>query len=270
MFGDLTTLTLSYALGDDLVRRSDDDTFERPLDRQIYGVGVTQILTQEPDCRTECGNHHRGRLSSTIPYRSVRYFDSGTALGYSFEPELVPEYPDQQRGRSACTRYFLPYRAAIEGEYRFFVDTWDIEGHTASLDVHPSVARLDIHRQVPLARPDRCTFLSRYFLRPAGHQLSRPRQGAQSADQLHIQTAGGLRIPQRRRQRLLGLYQARQGHACRSIACRSTTTTFPISVSASRSVTNRCTSWMRTSSSCFSRFSTRPARQTRYTAAGIG
>ena len=30
MFGDLTTLTLSYALGDDLVRRSDDPTFEEP------------------------------------------------------------------------------------------------------------------------------------------------------------------------------------------------------------------------------------------------
>ena len=46
MFGDLTTLTLSYALGDDLVRRSDDPTFEEPLDRQIYGVGITQILTK--------------------------------------------------------------------------------------------------------------------------------------------------------------------------------------------------------------------------------
>jgi hypothetical protein len=46
MFGDLTTLTLSYALGDDLVRKSDDPTFEEPLDRQIYGVGITQILTK--------------------------------------------------------------------------------------------------------------------------------------------------------------------------------------------------------------------------------
>ncbi len=46
MFGDLTTLTLSYALGDDLVRMSTDPTFEEPLDRQIYGVGITQILTK--------------------------------------------------------------------------------------------------------------------------------------------------------------------------------------------------------------------------------
>jgi hypothetical protein len=43
MFGDLTTLTLGYALGDDLVRRSDDPAFERDLDKQIYSVGLTQI-----------------------------------------------------------------------------------------------------------------------------------------------------------------------------------------------------------------------------------
>jgi len=46
MFGDLTTLTLSYALGDDTVGRSDDPTFERENDRQQYGVGITQILTR--------------------------------------------------------------------------------------------------------------------------------------------------------------------------------------------------------------------------------
>ena len=35
-------------------------------------------------------------------------------------------------------RYFLPYRAAIEGEYRFYTDTWDIEGHTGALSyIHP-------------------------------------------------------------------------------------------------------------------------------------
>jgi hypothetical protein len=30
-------------------------------------------------------------------------------------------------------KYFLPYRAAIEGEYRFFTDTWDITSHTAKI-----------------------------------------------------------------------------------------------------------------------------------------
>ena len=136
MFGDLTTLTLSYALGDDLVRKSDDPTFERPLDRQIYGVGITQILTKNliSSLNVETVTEE-GYLNN--PYRSVRYFDPDSALGYSFEPEL---YPNTRTSNAVGVRlrYFLPYRAALEGEYRFFTDTWDIEGHTGSLSyIHP-------------------------------------------------------------------------------------------------------------------------------------
>ena len=136
MFGDLTTVTLSYALGDDLVRRSDDPTFERPLDRQIYGVGFTQILTKKLISSLNIETiTEEGYLNN--PYRSVRYFDAGSASGYSFEPEL---YPNTRTSNAVGLRlrYFLPYRAALEGEYRFFTDTWDIEGHTGSLSyIHP-------------------------------------------------------------------------------------------------------------------------------------
>jgi hypothetical protein len=136
MFGDLTTVTLSYALGDDLVRRSDDPTFKRPLDRQIYGVGFTQILTKKLISSLNIETiTEEGYLNN--PYRSVRYFDAGSASGYSFEPEL---YPNTRTSNAVGLRlrYFLPYRAALEGEYRFFTDTWDIEGHTGSLSyIHP-------------------------------------------------------------------------------------------------------------------------------------
>jgi hypothetical protein len=131
MFGDLTTLTLSYALGDDLVRRSDDEIFEQPLDRQIYGVGVTQILTKNLISSLNVETiTEEGFLNN--PYRSVRYFDPNSAVGYSFEPEL---YPNTRTSNAVGLRmrYFLPYRAAIEGEYRFFTDTWDIDGHTGSI-----------------------------------------------------------------------------------------------------------------------------------------
>ncbi len=136
MFGDLTTVTLTYALGDDLVRRSDDATFERPLDRQIYGVGITQILTKNliSSLNVETVTEE-GYLNN--PYRSVRYFDLGSATGYSFESEL---YPNTRTSNAVGLRlrYFLPYRAAVEGEYRFFTDTWDIDGHTVSLSyIHP-------------------------------------------------------------------------------------------------------------------------------------
>jgi len=136
MFGDLTTLTLSYALGDDVVRKSDDAAFERNLDRQIYGVGVTQILTKNLISTLNFETiTDEGYLNN--PYRSVRYLDPGNPLGYSFEGELYPN-TRTSNALGLRARYYLPYRAAIEGEYRFFTDTWDIEGHTASLTyVHP-------------------------------------------------------------------------------------------------------------------------------------
>ena len=136
MFGDLTTLTLSYGLGDDLVRSSVDPTFEEPLDRQIYGVGLTQILTKNLISALNVETvTEEGYLNN--PYRVVRYVDPQSALGYSFEPELYPN----TRTTTAIglrARYFLPYRAAIEGEYRWFTDTWDIDAHTAALSyIHP-------------------------------------------------------------------------------------------------------------------------------------
>jgi hypothetical protein len=136
MFGDLTTLTLSYAYGDDTVRRSDDPTFFRDNTRQHYGIGVTQILTRNLisalnfEVITD-----EGFLNN--PYRSVRYEDAGSPLGFSFEPELYP----RTRTSSAVgvrAKYFLPYRAAIEAQYRYFTDTWDIDAHTFSVGyTHP-------------------------------------------------------------------------------------------------------------------------------------
>tara|TARA_R110002096_G_scaffold154447_3_gene318560 strand:+ start:3325 stop:4464 length:1140 start_codon:yes stop_codon:yes gene_type:complete len=136
MFGDLTTLTLGYALGDDLVRRSDDPSFERTLDKQTYSLGLTQILTKNliSTVNFETATDE-GFLNN--PYRSVRYSDPGSALGYSYEPELYPN-TRTSNALGLRARYFLPYRAAIEGEYRYFIDTWDIEGHTAALTyIHP-------------------------------------------------------------------------------------------------------------------------------------
>jgi hypothetical protein len=136
MFGALTTLTLSYALGDDLVGKSDDPTFEKDLDKQIYGIGLTQILTKNLITTVNFETMtDEGYLNN--PYRSVRYFDSTDALGYKYEGELYPN-TRTSNALGIRARYFLPYRAAVEGEYRYFIDTWDIESHTASLTyIHP-------------------------------------------------------------------------------------------------------------------------------------
>jgi hypothetical protein len=136
MFGDLTTLTMAYSLGDDEVRRSDDDTFIREADRQFYSIGLTQIVTR---------NLIMGLNVETItdegflnnPYRSVRYADETNPIGYSYEPEL---YPNTRTSTAVGlrARYYLPYRAAIQGEYRFFTDTWGILSHTGAISyTHP-------------------------------------------------------------------------------------------------------------------------------------
>jgi len=136
MFGDLTTLTLGYAYGEDIVGRSDDPTFRRDNRRQQYSVGLTQILTRNliaalvVETATD-----EGFLNN--PYRSVRYFDPNVASGFSFEPEL---YPNTRTSNAIGirARYFLPYRAAVEVEYRFFTDTWDIQSNTVALTyIHP-------------------------------------------------------------------------------------------------------------------------------------
>jgi len=136
MFGDLTTLSMTYSYGDDLIGRSDDPTFERENKRQLYGVGLTQILTRNMIASLNVETiTDEGFMNN--PYRSVRYVDSSSSLGYSFEQEL---YPNTRTTNAAGLRlrYYLPYRAAIQGEYRFFTDTWDIRANTAAISyVHP-------------------------------------------------------------------------------------------------------------------------------------
>ncbi len=136
MFGDMTTLTLSYALGDDLVGRSDDPSFEREVDRQHYGIGITQILTRNLIATLNFETiTDEGFLNN--PYRSVRYADAGAPVGFSFEPEL---YPNTRTSNAVGLRakYFLPYRAALEAEYRYFTDTWNVDSNTVSLGyTHP-------------------------------------------------------------------------------------------------------------------------------------
>jgi hypothetical protein len=136
MFGDMTTLTLTYAYGDDTVRRSDDPTFFRDNTRQHYGIGLTQILTRNLITALNFETiTDEGFLNN--PYRSVRYLDPGSALGYSYEAEL---YPSTRTTTAVGIRakYYLPYRAALEAQYRFFTDTWNIDANTVSIAyIHP-------------------------------------------------------------------------------------------------------------------------------------
>jgi Protein of unknown function (DUF3570) len=136
MFGDLTTVALSFTRGWDQVTRRGDTTFSDTVDRRIYGVDISQVATKSLilglsfETITE-----EGFLNN--PYRQVRFLDPDAALGYSYEAE---RYPRTRTGNALSVRgrWFLPYRAALQGEYRFYTDTWGLRADTAEVSyTHP-------------------------------------------------------------------------------------------------------------------------------------
>ncbi|MFK8053754.1 MAG: DUF3570 domain-containing protein [Woeseiaceae bacterium] len=135
MFGDLTTVSLAFSLGDDVVGMSNDETFARDVDRQVYGLGISQILTRNLILNFNFeAITDEGYLNN--PYRSVRYLEED-GLSYSYQGE---RYPNTRTSGAAAlgARYYLPYRAAIHGEFRVFSDTWGIEANSFEVGyVHP-------------------------------------------------------------------------------------------------------------------------------------
>lgn len=153
-FGDLTTLSLSYARGDDIVRETtaDDGILDRgKVDRQNYRIGITQIATPSLifsfnyEAITE-----EGFLNN--PYRQYRFrvADSVSSRGWIFDDE---RYPNTRTSDSVSltASYYLPYRAAIKGEYRNYTDDWDIKGDDYKISyTHPVSDHLilDFHYRV--------------------------------------------------------------------------------------------------------------------------
>lgn len=141
MFGDLTTVTFGYRRGWDDVFRDvkvdgviqNDPTFHQQADHRGYSLSVSQILTRNAivDLNFEAITD-QGYLQS--PYRKVRYFDP-TVAGKQFT--LADQiYPNTRTSTAASAdlKYYLPYRAAVTGQYRFYNDTWGITGHTVEVD----------------------------------------------------------------------------------------------------------------------------------------
>ena len=164
IFGDLTTITLGYSVGDDVVGRRGDSVFSDTIQRQHYRLGVSQILTK---------NLMMGLSYETItdegflnnPYRQVRFVDTTSALGFSYEPEV---YPRTRTSDAAALRmrYYLPYRAALHGEYRSYSDTWDIKSSTFELGyTHPLDSGIVIEAKVRAYSQDRAEFFSDLFPR---------------------------------------------------------------------------------------------------------
>lgn len=138
MFGDLTTISLGYARGNDTVRQTGNDAFEETIDRQNYRIGISQILT--PTLLMAINYEFitdEGFLNN--PYRNYRYLinPNDPSLGYQQEQEV---YPNTRSSDAIALRfsYYLPYRAALKADYRYFSDDWGIDADTLQLSyTHP-------------------------------------------------------------------------------------------------------------------------------------
>jgi hypothetical protein len=130
MFGDLTTVSIGYSQGWDTVGKRGDAAFVQDVDRRSYRVGLSQVLTRSMLLSLNYeSNTEQGYLHS--PYRSMRFNIPGNSYGYG--PEVYPETRTGNAG-AARLKYFLPWKAAVEGGYRFYSDTWGITAHTASIE----------------------------------------------------------------------------------------------------------------------------------------
>jgi hypothetical protein len=149
MFGDLTTVTMNYrrtwndvfkmeCLVDDkdlhypCVEKVHDPSFgKKDMDERSYGVGLTQILTRNSILAVNFEViTDDGWLSN--PYRSMMYADPTSGSGFGLAAEVDPS-TRTSNALGLDYKYFLPWRAALDLQYRYFEDTWHIRSHTAQL-----------------------------------------------------------------------------------------------------------------------------------------
>jgi Protein of unknown function (DUF3570) len=152
MFGDLTTISMTFRRTWNDVYKMEcaehsesgecedkihDPSFgEKTMDERSYGVGLTQILTRNSilavndEIITD-----QGWLSN--PYRDIIYVDPTSGRGFSTEPEIDPS-TRTSNAIGGDYKYYLPYRAAIDVQYRYYFDTWGIRASTSQLGyTHP-------------------------------------------------------------------------------------------------------------------------------------
>ena len=128
MFGDLTTVSLGFAFGDNIIRQNGNDDFEETAQVRSYRLGISQIFTRNlVTALTLETITDEGFLNN--PYRLVRYEDPTSSDGFSFQPEV---YPETRTSTAIALRanYYLPQRAALRGAVRLFKDSWDIDATT--------------------------------------------------------------------------------------------------------------------------------------------
>ena len=131
MFGDLTTVSLGLVVGDNEVRRNGDENFLENSEQYRVRAGINQVITRNLTAGINLeAVADEGYLNN--PYRTVRFLDASNAAGVSYQSEVYPETRNSFAVKLS-TSYYLPYRAALFGHYRYFTDSWDINAQDFEL-----------------------------------------------------------------------------------------------------------------------------------------
>lgn len=163
MFGDLTTVTLGYTRGKDDISRNDQVriTPMGKADRRNYRLGLSQILTKKLVLSVDYESSGlEGYLQN--PYRKVRY-GTANSLSAAFQDEKYPR-TRTSNAISIGARYYLPYRASIKADYRYFTDSWGIVAHTGDLEyVQPIGAKWTLEGSARYYTQSRADFYADLF-----------------------------------------------------------------------------------------------------------
>jgi hypothetical protein len=139
MFGALTTVTLGYSRGFDDIFDNTQSNFKETADHQNYHISLSQVLTTKMllslnyDAVTD-----EGYLQN--PYRNVLVLNDPADPDAGFNFNTPENYPNTRTSNalSANLLYYLPYRASVRTNYRYYTDDWDIDAHTVEVGyTHP-------------------------------------------------------------------------------------------------------------------------------------
>lgn len=136
MFGDLTTISMGYAHGDNDIRKTNEPSFLKHSKTDNFNISLAQVITKNLIISTAFDvTTDEGFLNN--PYRQYRFIDPNDSSNYRLLDEVYPE----TRTSSALAvraRYFLPYRAALHAEVRTFQDSWGIRANNFEIGyTHP-------------------------------------------------------------------------------------------------------------------------------------
>ncbi len=170
MFGDLTTISFGYTRGWDKV--GEDiyphgyanggrmTTWLGDADHRNWQASISQILTRSLIMGLNFETDESdGYLQS--PYRSARYVSPEGLV--QTEPQVTPNTRTGNAG-SLQLKYYLPWHAALDGNYRIYHDTWGILAHTLSMGYTQTVSRdWTLNGNVRYYRQRAATFYSDLF-----------------------------------------------------------------------------------------------------------